>query len=66
MLYFDQDKREDVEAVMQKYTNKTYLPLCSFAMTNANKDAFGSIMKAILMRIPIVLPDDFNYIDYLE
>ena len=50
MLYFDHDKREDVEAVMQKYTNKTYLPLCSFAMTNANKDAFGSIMKAILMK----------------
>lgn len=24
--------------------------LCSFAMTNANKDAFGSIMKAILMK----------------
>ena len=50
MLYFDHEKREDVEAVMQKYTNKTYLPLCSFAMTNANKDAFGSIMKAILMK----------------
>ncbi len=50
MLYFDHEKREDVEAVMQKYTNKTYLPLCSFAMTNANKDAFGPIMKAILMK----------------
>lgn len=50
MLFFDHEKREDVEAVMQKYTNKTYLPLCSFAMTNANKDAFGSIMKAILMK----------------
>ena len=50
MLYFDHEKREDVDAVMQKYTNKTYLPLCSFAMTNANKDAFGSIMKAILMK----------------
>ena len=50
MLFFDQEKREDVEAVMQKYTDKTFLPLCSFAMTNANKDAFGSIMKAILMK----------------
>lgn len=50
MLFFDREKREDVEAVMQKYTDKTYLPLCSFAMTNANKDAFGSIMKTILMK----------------
>ena len=50
MLYFNQEKREDIEAVMQKYTDKTYLPLCSFAMNNANKDTFGSIMKAILMK----------------
>lgn len=50
MLFFDQEKREDVEAVMQKYTDKTFLPLCSFAMTNANKDTFGSIMKTVLMK----------------
>lgn len=50
MLYFNQEIREDIEAVMQKYTDKTYLPLCSFAMNNANKDTFGSIMKAILMK----------------
>ena len=50
MLHFDQEKREDVEAVMQKYMDKTYLPLCSFAMTDSNKDTFGSIMKSVLMK----------------
>ena len=71
MLHFGQEKREDIEAVMQKYTDKTYLPLCSFAMTDSNKDTFGSIIfrwkgTVILMRIPVVLPKGFNYIDYLE
>lgn len=50
MLHFGQEKREDVEAVMQKYTDKTYLPLCSFAMTDSNKDTFGSIIKTVLMK----------------
>ena len=35
---------------MQKYTDKTYLPLCSFAMTDSNKDTFGSIIKTVLMK----------------
>lgn len=50
MLHFGQENREDVEAVMQKYTDKTYLPLCSFAMTDSNKDIFGSIIKSVLMK----------------
>ncbi len=50
MLHFGSEKREDVEAVMQKYTDKTYLPLCSFAMTDANKDTFGSIIQSVLMK----------------
>lgn len=29
MLHFGNEKREDVESVIQKYTDKTYLPLCS-------------------------------------
>ena len=50
MLHFGSEKREDVEAVMQKYIDKTYLPLCSFAMTDANKDTFGSIIQSVLMK----------------
>ena len=50
MLHFGQEKREDVEAVMQTYTDKTFLPLCSFSMTDSNKDVFGSIMKSVLMK----------------
>ena len=50
MLYFGKEKREDVEDVMQKYMDKTYLPLCSFAMNDSNKDTFGSIMKTVIMK----------------
>lgn len=50
MLHFGSEKREDVEAVIQKYTDKTYLPLCSFAMTDANKDTFGSIIQSVLTK----------------
>ena len=35
---------------MQKYMEKNYLPLCSFEMTDSNKDTFGSIIKNILMK----------------
>jgi hypothetical protein len=49
-LHFGQEKREDVEAVMRKYLDKTYLPLCSFSMTDSNKDTFGSIIKSVIMK----------------
>ncbi len=65
MLYFDQEKRDDVESVMQKYTDKSFLPLCSFAMTNANKDAFGSIMKAVLMKQTNIGPKGNSSLSYL-
>ena len=50
MQHFGQEKREDIESVMQKYTDKSYLPLCSFAMTDSNKDTFGSMIKSVLMK----------------
>ena len=50
MLFFDKENREDVESVMQKYTDKTYIPLCSFTMTDSNKDTFGSIIKTVIMK----------------
>lgn len=50
MLHFGKEKREDVETVMQRYTDKTFLPLCSFEMTDSNKDIFGSIIKNTLMK----------------
>ena len=40
-----------------RYENGAYINLKNIFRWN------GTI---ILMRIPIVLPDDFNYIDYLE
>lgn len=50
MLHFDNDPQEDIETVMKKYVDKTYIPLCSFAMTNSNKDKFGSIMQRIITK----------------
>ena len=50
MLHFDNDSQEDIETVMGKYIGKTYIPLCSFAMTNSNKDKFGSLMQRIITK----------------
>ena len=50
MLHFDNDPEEDIETVMKKYIDKTYIPLCSFAMTNSNKDKFGSIMQRVITK----------------
>ena len=50
MLHFNNDSQEDVETVMAEYIDKTYVPLCSFAMTNANKDAFGSFLQRIICK----------------
>lgn len=50
MLHFDNDSQEDIETVMKKYVEKNYIPLCSFAMTNSNKDKFGSVMQRIITK----------------
>ena len=65
MLHFGQEKREDVEAVIQKYTDKTYLPLCSFAMTDSNKDTFGSIIKTVLMKQANIAQGGSSSLSYL-
>ncbi len=49
-LHFEDEKKEDIEAVMQQYEGKRYLPLCSFAMTDINKDIFGSVIKNIILK----------------
>lgn len=50
LLHFDNEKKEDVEMVMQQYFDKTYLPLCSFAMTDSNKDVFGSVIRNVIVK----------------
>ncbi|MBQ7472433.1 MAG: sensor histidine kinase [Prevotella sp.] len=50
MLHFDNDHREDVDAVMERYLDKSFLPFCSFAMTDTNKDSFGSIIQHIITK----------------
>ena len=50
MLHFGSDSVEDIEAVMGKYLSKAYLPLCSFSMTDANKDSFGSLIQRIISK----------------
>lgn len=65
MLHFGNEKREDVESVIQKYTDKTYLPLCSFAMTDSNKDTFGSIIKTVIMKQANIGRDGSSSLSYL-
>lgn len=50
MLQFGNETKEDVERVLHGYDDNTYLPLCSFAMTDSNKDIFGTVLKNVLMK----------------
>ena len=50
MLQFGNETKEDVERVLHGYDDKTYLPLCSFAMTDSNKDIFGTALKNVLLK----------------
>ena len=50
MLHFGDEKREDIEDILHNYDNKNFIPLCSFDMTDSNKDTFGSLLKNALLR----------------
>ena len=50
MLHFENATRETAEQVMAQYANQSYIPLCSFSMTDNNKDAFCSIARNIIVR----------------
>lgn len=65
MLHFDEDNRDDVEAVMSKYLDKTYIPLCSFAMTDSNKDSFGTLLQSIITRQVKMERGGCNSLSYL-
>lgn len=49
MLHFENASKETAEMVMEQYASKSYIPLCSFSMTDVNKDAFGSIVRNIIV-----------------
>lgn len=50
MLHFENATREAAEQVMVQYIERNYIPLCSFSMTDSNKDAFCSIARNIIVR----------------
>jgi anti-sigma regulatory factor (Ser/Thr protein kinase) len=50
MLHFADEERENIETIMNKYADQSFVPLCSFAMTNANKDVFGSLLQQVIMK----------------
>ena len=50
MLHFENATRETAEHVMAQYADRNYIPLCSFSMTDENKDAFCSIARNIIVR----------------
>lgn len=65
ILHFEKDARDDVEMVMGQYLHKTYLPLCSFAMTDTNKDSFGSLLQKIITSQVNLTYSGKNSINYL-
>ena len=50
MLHFENAPKESAEHVMEHYASRSYTPLCSFSMNDENKDAFGSIVRNIIVR----------------
>jgi anti-sigma regulatory factor (Ser/Thr protein kinase) len=50
LLHFENATRETAEQVMAQYANRSYIPLCSFSMTDGNKDAFCSIARNVIVR----------------
>ncbi len=50
MLYFRDDAKEEIEAVMNDYMQKSYTPLCCFAMSETNKDTFSSVFRNIISK----------------
>lgn len=50
LLHFENATREAAEQVMAQYADRNYIPLCSFSMTDGNKDAFCSIARNIIVR----------------
>ena len=50
MLHFGDEKKEVIEEVLHHYDDRSFIPLCSFEMTDSNKDIFGSLLKNTLLR----------------
>lgn len=50
MLHFENASKETAQKVMEQYAGKSYVPLCSFSMTDNNKDVFGAIVRDIIVR----------------
>lgn len=50
MLHFENATNETAEHVMDQYADRNHIPLCSFSMTDDNKDAFCSIARNIIVR----------------
>lgn len=50
MLHFENATRETAEQVMAQYADRNYIPLCSFLMTDNNKDAFCSIARNVIVK----------------
>jgi len=49
MLHFDKETRKDIVDVFERYLDKPHIPLCSFSMTDINKDIIGSVVHRIIL-----------------
>lgn len=49
-LHFESNSQERIQTILHNYLGKNYTPVCSFAMTDKNKDAFGTIIKDVIVK----------------
>ena len=50
MLHFENEAMETAEMVMSKYAHNLYIPICSFTMSESNKEAFGVIARNLILQ----------------
>lgn len=63
-LHFASDSSCAIEEILRRYVDKTYTPVCSFAMTDENKDAFGTIIKNVIVSQSSLPPQGVNPVSY--
>jgi hypothetical protein len=49
MLHFEAEDSEAAKTVMGRYVSLDFIPICSFSMNDANKDAFYSIFRDVII-----------------
>lgn len=63
-LHFESNSSQRIKQLLGTYSDKSYIPVCSFAMSDDNKDTFGSIVRDIIVRQANIPQKGINPISY--